>query len=71
MVQIVSGCDVANTDTGKPTLVTYLITDLILLLMMLLGLSRLRTEGGMFALGRLLWGQVRLWHFSLLVMVTA
>jgi hypothetical protein len=38
--------------------------------MMLLGLFRLRIEGSMLDLGRLLWRQVRLWRFSLIVMVT-
>jgi len=38
--------------------------------MMLLGLFRLRIEGGMFGLGRLLWRQVLLWRFSLIVVLT-
>jgi len=54
-------CYVVNTDTSKPTILCYLITDIILLLVMLLGLFRLRFEGGMFGLGRLLWRQGILW----------
>lgn len=34
---------------------------------MLLGLLRLRLQGGVFGLGRLLWRQVQFWRFSLIV----
>jgi hypothetical protein len=42
-----------------------LVTDLVLLVTMFVGLLRLRRQGaGRFALGRLLWKQVRWRHFS-------
>jgi hypothetical protein len=61
---------VVNADSSKPTLLSYLVADISLLLMMLLGLSRLRIEGGMFGLGCLLWRQVWLWQFLLIVVLT-
>jgi hypothetical protein len=60
-------CGVSNTGSSKPTLLSYPITDIVLLFMMLLGLFRLRLEGGMFNLGRLLWRQV--WFSLLLISV--
>lgn len=50
---------VYNTESNKPNIIVTLITDIILLLMMLVGLLRIRREGGgTFGLGRLLWKQV-------------
>ena len=46
-----------------------LTTDVFLLLIMLIGLLRMRFEaGGALSLGRILWKQVR-WQFSLLVIL--
>jgi hypothetical protein len=51
---------VTNLETSKPSLISLFITDCLLLLLMLAGLLRLRRRGGgSFALGRLLWRQVR------------
>jgi hypothetical protein len=50
---------VLNTEKNKPSIIATLITDIILLLIVLIGLLRLlRDCGGSFALGRLLWKQV-------------
>lgn len=47
-------------EATKPTVFTTLITDVVLLLIMLVGLLRMRFDaGGAFALGRILWKQVR------------
>ena len=49
-----------NFDKTKFAVVTSLITDILLLLIMLIGLLRMRIEGGgTFSLGRILWKQVR------------
>ena len=49
-----------NTEKNKPSIVVTLITDVVLLLIVLIGLLRLFHDGGgSFALGRLLWKQVR------------
>ena len=51
-----SACGVLNTDSFKPSVTTMFVTDLVLLLIMLVGLLRLRLHN--FGLGRLLWNQV-------------
>jgi hypothetical protein len=57
---------VLNLETSKANIIVTLATDIILLLIMLIGLLRLRVQGaGMFGLWRLLWRQVG----SLLAMV--
>ena len=49
-----------NFEVTKPNVVASLITDVALLLVMLIGLFRLRLgASGAFALGRMLWNQVR------------
>lgn len=51
-----------NFQSNKPTLISMLVTDIALLLIMLVGLFRLRNPGGIWLnLGWLLWKQVR-WH---------
>jgi hypothetical protein len=48
-----------NTEENKSSIIVTLITDIILLLIVLIGLLRLLHDGsGSFALGRLLWKQV-------------
>ena len=48
-----------NTEKTKPSIIASLITDIILLLIVLIGLLRLlHNGGGSFGLGRLLWKQV-------------
>jgi len=55
-------CIVLNTEKNKPSIIATLITDIILLLIVLIGLLRLlRDCGGSFALGRLLWKQGVIW----------
>jgi len=57
-----SSCSVPNIESGKPNVVSVLVTDIVLLLVMLVGLLRLRRRGGgMFALGHLLWKQGVIW----------
>jgi hypothetical protein len=52
-------CAVFNSHSGKLNIVVNLITDIVLLLIMLVGLLRLRSEGGAtFGIGDLLWKQV-------------
>ncbi|KAI0294352.1 hypothetical protein BC826DRAFT_341067 [Russula brevipes] len=53
-----------NTDTGTnaPTLISMLVTDVSLLLLMLVGLLRMRRDGGgTFGLSQLLWKQGLIW----------
>jgi hypothetical protein len=50
---------VLDTEKNKPSIIATLITDIVLLLIVLIGLVRLlHDSGGSFALGRLLWKQV-------------
>jgi len=52
-------CVLYDTESNKPNIIVTLITDIILLLIMLIGLLRLRHHGvGTFGLGQLLWNQV-------------
>jgi hypothetical protein len=61
-------CIVHNFDSTKPAIIGSLVSDIGLLLIMLIGLLRLRREsGGFLALGRTLWRQVRWWQFPLAV----
>jgi hypothetical protein len=56
-----------NTESNKLNIIVTLVTDVILLLIMLIGLFRLRRNGaGTFGLGQLLWRQAR---FSLAMML--
>jgi hypothetical protein len=57
---------VLNTDSSRRNIFSNLVTDIVLLLIMLLGLFRLRLHGGVFGLGRLLLRQVRFWQFALI-----
>ena len=53
------GCIIFNSHSSKLNIIVTLIVDVILLLIMLVGLLRWRTDGlGMFGIGRLLWKQV-------------
>lgn len=61
-------CIVPNTEANKPNIIVTLITDFVLLLVMLIGLFRLLRGSGSFALGYLLWKQVR-WGLFLFVVV--
>ena len=61
-----------NIEATKPNVATSLATDVVLLLIMLIGLFRERLRGGgAFALGRTLWNQVRWLWFSLVVIVNS
>lgn len=54
----------ARMDSIKLSTIVALTTDIGLILIMLLGLIRLRRRGGgIMAMGRLLWNQVCLWQF--------
>ena len=60
-------CVVTNAESGTPSLVAAGVaaTDIALLLIMLVGLFRMRRDGGgMFGLAQVLWRQV-LYRFSL------
>jgi hypothetical protein len=54
-----TACVITNFETCKNSLITLFTADVVLLLVMLVGLLRLRRSGGgTFDLGRLLWKQV-------------
>lgn len=58
---VLKDCVALNSETNKPSIIVTLITDIVLLLIVLIGLLRLlHDSGGSFALGRLLWKQVGL-----------
>jgi hypothetical protein len=64
---VLQDCIMLNTEKNKNSFIVTLITDIVLLLIMLIGLLRLlHGSGGSFALGRLLWKQVgsRPSHFA-------
>jgi hypothetical protein len=50
-------------------IVVSLVSDVTLLLIMLVGLLRLRLRMGAFGLGRILWNQVQWWRFLLAVIL--
>ncbi|KAF8491210.1 hypothetical protein F5888DRAFT_1075666 [Russula emetica] len=59
---ILQECIVLNTEKNKFSVISALISDIVLLLIVLIGLLRLlHDSGGTFALGRLLWKQGVLW----------
>jgi len=59
---------VPQSASSKKNIIATLCADIILLLIMLVGLLRIRLQGGgTFALGRLLWTQVRCWQLSLVM----
>ncbi|KAI0278280.1 hypothetical protein BGY98DRAFT_549610 [Russula aff. rugulosa BPL654] len=60
-VSVLQDCVVLNTEKSKPSIIITLITDIVLLLIVLIGLLRLHDSGGSFALGRLLWKQGVIW----------
>ena len=58
-------CIITNISSTNINLITTLVTDVVLLLIMLIGLLRLGFhEPGVYGLGRLMWKQVRM--FALL-----
>jgi hypothetical protein len=57
-----------NPQSNKLNIIVSLVSDVVLLLIMLVGLLRLRLEIGQFGLGRILWTQVR-WWFLLAVIL--
>ncbi|KAH9967689.1 hypothetical protein BJV74DRAFT_868934 [Russula compacta] len=55
-------CMALNIESTKPNIIVTLITDITLLTVMLLGLLRIRSDGGgRFGLGGLLWRQGVIW----------
>ena len=59
-------CVTINTPSNTAALISMAVTDIILLLIMLVGLLRLGGHrGGTFGLAHLLWKQVQ-WLFSLI-----
>jgi len=53
------GCIISNSHSSKLNIIVTLIVDIILLLVVLVGLLRWRSDGlSMFGIGRLLWKQV-------------
>jgi hypothetical protein len=63
-----NACVLLNASITKPAVIGSLFSDVALLLIMLIGLLRLRCRGGgEFSMGRTLWKQVRCWQFQLVV----
>jgi hypothetical protein len=60
---------VLNTEENKPNFIVTLTTDMVLLLVMLIGLFRLLRGSGSFALGYLLWKQVGWGRFLFVVVL--
>ena len=53
-------CTLLNLETNKPAVISTLATDVVFLLIMIIGLLRMHLEvDSVFALGRVLWKQVR------------
>jgi hypothetical protein len=53
-------CIISDIHSTKLNMITFLVTDVTLLLIMLIGLIRLGFhEPGVYGLGRLMWKQVR------------
>jgi hypothetical protein len=69
-VPAASACTITNLETCRDFYITLLVTDVILLLIMLVGLLRLRHRAkGSLELARLLWKQVRHWWFLSVIML--
>jgi hypothetical protein len=67
-VPAMSTCVISNIHSTKLNMISTLITDVVLLLVMLIGLLRLGFhESGVYGLGHLMWRQVGCPHFSLVV----
>ena len=50
-----------NPESNKLNIIVLFVTDIVLLLMMLVGMLRLRSDGiGTYGVGQLLWKQVGL-----------
>lgn len=59
-VPLADSCSMAKVESNKVSIITMFITDFILLVVMLVGLLRMGVLGpDTFALGSLLWKQVR------------
>ena len=57
---LLPGCIIFNSHSSKLNIIVTLIVDVVLLLTVLVGLLRWRSDGlGMFGIGRLLWKQVK------------
>ncbi|KAN0105784.1 hypothetical protein V8E52_010694 [Russula decolorans] len=56
-----NSCVPTNPNSNKINIIVSLISDVVLLLIMLVGLLRLRLEMGEFGLGRILWNQSLVW----------
>ena len=67
-VPAMATCVIDNIEGTRLTMITTLITDIVLLLIMLIGLLRLGlSERGALGMGRLMWRQVGMSAFSLIV----
>jgi hypothetical protein len=55
-----STCALLNLETNKPAVISTLATDVVLLVIMIIGLLRMHLEAdSVIAWGRILWKQVR------------
>ena len=60
-------CVVLDTERSKDNIIALLVSDVVLLLTMIVGLLRLRKDGTLFGLGKLLWRQVGRAHSPSLI----
>jgi hypothetical protein len=60
-----SACGLLHSDRSKYNLIATLTEDVVLLLIVLVGLLRLRKDGTLLGLGKLLWKQVGRGHLPL------
>jgi hypothetical protein len=68
---ILPQCQELNSQSSKPNIIVLFITDVVLLLIVLVGLFRLRSQGHLTCgIGRLLWKQVREISFPLVVVLS-
>ncbi|KAF8496189.1 hypothetical protein F5888DRAFT_414485 [Russula emetica] len=59
-----NSCVLLNPQSNELNIISSLVTDVVLLLIMVVGLLRLRIgEGGAFGVGRVLWNQSLIWLF--------
>jgi hypothetical protein len=64
-----NSCVLTDPQSFKINLIVEIASDVVLLLIMLVGLLRLRLEIRELGLGRILWNQVRWWRFLLAVIL--
>jgi hypothetical protein len=67
---VAKSCVITNVRVCETSMLSCFVTDSLLLLIMLVGLLRLRRRGSSFELWSFLWKQVGHWRYSLVVLLT-